>query len=259
MLAMMVALGSPGIYIDRAFKYQDPRETLAGQEGRYHQAWDPSSTYMRQFYGRSMVVLQYILLLGSVADVALVSWDLGRMAICMVGPSFIYFPLTWALIGILVHVVGAIVLRLRARRAATPVAAPAGKPGQHRRGLLFQVLHRLRTLGTLEFSLLGKQAQNGEVIQVEWLDESVAFLVIAWFHSLCCVSHLIYGTVIFSGVIFLGPLDAFLVFLRYLVSCLLCRIILMYELVGLREAYNSGGLLPGVVPPRDFENKDGGG
>lgn len=236
-LAMLIAWGSPGIYIDRAFQYPCPRGILKGQDGRYHQCWDTSSTRLRRCLGRSLVGLEYIATLGAVTNVALASWGLGTMAICMVAPNFTYFPLSWVVVGITVHIAGAVSLSLRSRRVLVEDGYSDG------RGIRFcSALRCLRQCVSSEFRLLGK-TQNGKIC-VQWLDESVAFLAISWFHSLLCVAHVIFGTIIFSGMIFIGPMDAFIVFFQFLASCLLCRIVLIFELAGLREAYDDGDVPP---------------
>lgn len=163
----------------------------------------------------------------------------------MVAPNFIHFPLTWAIVGIIVHATGFVILRFR----ACPVPMrddmdPGDSRGPRR------LLHVLRSS---EFGLLGK-AENGK-IRVRWLDESVPFLAISWFHSLLCIAHVFFGTVIFSGMMFVGPLDALVVFVRFLASCLLCRIVLMFELAGLREAYDDGDVLPDLVREQVVETK----
>ena len=48
-------------------------------------------------------------------------------------------------------------------------------------------------------------------------------------------AHWIFGTLVFSSTLFIGTLDALGVIARYLASALVCRIILLVELAGVRD------------------------
>lgn len=48
--------------------------------------------------------------------------------------------------------------------------------------------------------------------------------------------HLVFGTLVFSSLMFIATLDATKIVLRYMVSGLLCRFVLLYELSGMRAA-----------------------
>ena len=48
--------------------------------------------------------------------------------------------------------------------------------------------------------------------------------------------HLVFGTLVFSSLMFIATLDAAKVVLRYMISGLLCRCVLLYELSGMRAA-----------------------
>lgn len=47
--------------------------------------------------------------------------------------------------------------------------------------------------------------------------------------------HVIFGTLIFSRLLFVGVKDAAGIIFRHIAGVAVCRVILMYELVGLRE------------------------
>jgi hypothetical protein len=49
------------------------------------------------------------------------------------------------------------------------------------------------------------------------------------------VAHIIYGTVVFASILFICAQDAVSVVSRYLASALVCRVIVMIEISGMRE------------------------
>jgi len=52
------------------------------------------------------------------------------------------------------------------------------------------------------------------------------------------VFHLIFGTLLFASTTFIGARDALVVLAKYIGSAAICRIVLMYELAGLRESFS---------------------
>ena len=69
--------------------------------------------------------------------------------------------------------------------------------------------------------------------------ESKTFLVTVWLESTFTILHVVFGTLVFSGTLFVGTKDALGIVGRYIAGVAVCRIILMYELAGLRESCDS--------------------
>jgi hypothetical protein len=67
--------------------------------------------------------------------------------------------------------------------------------------------------------------------------EGKTYVVWTWLLSTSTVIHIIFGSLLLSGLLFIGPRDALLVIFRYVASVLVCRIIVMFELAGMREHY----------------------
>ncbi|KAM7204703.1 hypothetical protein V8F20_003487 [Naviculisporaceae sp. PSN 640] len=272
-LSILVALGSPGLYIERAFQYPNPSKTLKDRDGRYRhdygrlaRLWDslPLAISNRVHASSAQVallILEYVLVLAAVANVLLASWELGNQAIFMMAPNFVALSLMWPVTGVVVHVSGWLVLGLRAKRVfghaqlhpeEEETSSGAGSNSQRNRNpwrnRVASFESFLSRAWDLELTLLGNKKQESRhgkshKIHVEWRDESELFLVLSWLHSLFAIGHLIFGTILFSGNLFIGPTDALWVFLRYVASGLLCRVVLMFELAGLRESYNADLLL----------------
>ncbi|EEU36248.1 uncharacterized protein NECHADRAFT_52892 [Fusarium vanettenii 77-13-4] len=82
--------------------------------------------------------------------------------------------------------------------------------------------------------------------------ESKTFLVTAWLESTFTILHVVFGTLVFSGTLFVGTKEALGIVGRYIAGVAVCRIILMYELAGLRESCVS---IDGVkIKPEDSDH-----
>jgi hypothetical protein len=228
LLVVLLASASPSVYTSRAFDYRNPREILKELEGRYHV--NPNK-------GRRIiiVILQYLVVLAALANIATINWQLGTQTVCSIATELNYMPATWAILGIAIHGGGVILLRLRARRCNGPHQADE-KPSLHL--WLGNFRDELKTFIPYEFVIY--DGLDPPKIYVKWFDESKMYIFGQWFHSIKTVAHIIFRTLIFSGMNFIGPRDAMQVLGRYMASILCYRILLMYELSVIRECYNAG-------------------
>jgi len=81
------------------------------------------------------------------------------------------------------------------------------------------------------------QSEKDRVVSVDLFGETKRFIGVAWLLHTLTVVHILFGTLVFSSLAFIGTRDAVLVLGRFMASVLFCRVILMYEIAGLREAY----------------------
>jgi hypothetical protein len=227
LLAFLLAAASPSLFTHRAFDHRDPRGILKKRE--YHLQYSfKGGKGLRCF----IVFIEYIFVLAALANVATITWELGTRAICSLAAEIYYLPLTWALLGICVHGVGVILFRIRARRG-TQATTLEGKPS------LTDWRHRFRQ-ELHEFLPYELGWYYSDAVYVLWFKESMMYIAGSWFLSIGTVAHIIYGTLVFSGLLFIGPRDATSVLGRYMASILICRIILKHELAILRDRYNVG-------------------
>jgi hypothetical protein len=71
-LGVLLAFGSPAVYMDRVFDFRQPEKVLAHHRGGYH-PYTPGTTFKK----RLLVGFQYLLALGAVANIAVLNWQLG--------------------------------------------------------------------------------------------------------------------------------------------------------------------------------------
>jgi hypothetical protein len=84
-----------------------------------------------------------------------------------------------------------------------------------------------------EFNFRGEKEAN-----VKWTDvpESKKYVVSSWLASFITVLHLVMGTVVLSSALFISSCDAVTVAVRFLMSAIVFRMILMSELHIMKDA-----------------------
>lgn len=212
LLAALLAVAAPSVFATRAFEPVEPRDVLAARPGGYFSA-------CRARWQRAAVVLaEYLLALAALANVGLVSYDAGVRTANPIAGNFVFFPAVWAAGAAVIHAVAVVLVRLK-----TPFVE---------RGSL--------GFWARELSL----SHRPPPAVVGWAGkESKRFVFGAWVHSIFIVGHLLFGTVVFSSLQFVGQSDAISVLGRYVASVIVCRMILMYELAFLKKEYRDLGVV----------------
>ncbi|KPM39837.1 hypothetical protein AK830_g6717 [Neonectria ditissima] len=253
LLAFGLALSSPSTYFSRAFDYSDPKDILSHHKNRSEQRCP-----QRRGWQLLIAFIEYALTAGACFNVVHNSIQVGTMSITSVMSDFDFFAIMWLFIGVMIHAFSCFVLRLRLQgwrdpeslckeRAEEYEEREASRQTQRRPEGLIQsgvellepvwlwfinTWPRLQEISCREFfSCAAKQYD----VRIVTFKETRTFLVAAWWESTLTILHVVFGTLIFSGVTFFGTKDALYIVGRYMVSVSLCRIILMYELAGLRE------------------------
>ncbi len=225
LLFLLLALASPSVYFSRAFKYPDPNKILTEHPMRLRQRLP------RGWPAYLVTVLEYALVAGAVANMARVDYELGLQTICILMTEWTLAPFFWNILGLAIHLLGVVVMRMRLRRLE-PDEEPSNKD-----------IGFARSLGRLPLLALGwaetefRMAAHQRDVRIDIFPGTQLYIVLEWFLSTCVIGHMILGTLIFASTLFIGPQDALTVVARYLASVMTCRLILMYELSGLREAH----------------------
>lgn len=216
LLSLLLACGSPSVYLSRAFEFKDPVEILSKHRPQRYRPGDRAR--LPAFQG-VLLVLQYMMALGATANIAMLNYELCVQAICGFASEWILMPMMWSSSVVGVYLLGVCWHRLRVRRVLPD--RPSTGWGHVRR----------RLKGEFKLSL------NNGPVKVKTLAEGKRHIVIGWTLSVFSILHIIFGTMMLSSLLFVGPRDALKVIARFVGSGLSCRVITMYELAGLRENY----------------------
>ncbi|KAK4129783.1 hypothetical protein N657DRAFT_640456 [Parathielavia appendiculata] len=205
LLTTLLLAGAPVVVALRPFEYKDPVGILRAREGRFYSFKLGPDWFV--------LLLEYTVALASVANVVHVTYGLSVGVTTIIMPDASYLPGLWAVTGIVVHVIGALCLKSRLK-----LLTPRDEP-----------------IVNAEFILSAKKN-----ITVETIPENKVFLALSWLTSVTTTFHVIFGTLAFSSMQFISVRDAFGVIGRFTASVTICRVVLMYELSGLRSSVDDG-------------------
>ncbi|KIW66519.1 hypothetical protein PV04_05847 [Phialophora macrospora] len=217
-LAFLLAAGAPAVSPIRTFDYVDTKELLTKKPGtaKILPMGSTANTLISAF--------EYVMAAAAVVNLAFVSYELCIQTVCSFAPENAFLPALWAFLAIAVHFFGTWSVYLRTRIVLL-------EPNVNR-SWIQQIWRRI----CAEFT----PSAAREVARLEIRDETYAYIFLSWFTSILTVLHIVYGTLVFSSILFISTSDAVTVVARYLSSTLVCRAIVMYELSGLRQVLSQG-------------------
>lgn len=207
-LALCIAAGSPAVFPMRSFEPKDPLELLKDRKGRKR---PPSLSYIK---APMVMALEYVVVVGAIANIATVSKELGVQVVCSFAPHLTYLVLLWAFLILIIHTSGSIALLLCARVSHREVSS--------------------RIWEWIRVQVVPFDQQGPINVKVEIYPETYWSLFFAWFTAILTVCHVIYGTLTFSSMLFISVKNSLVVIARYFFSVICCRVVLMYELAALR-------------------------
>lgn len=253
-LAIFLAAASPSIYTSRAFEYRNPGEIISSRLDLKH-----VNTSLHPWYRRCIIIIEYIFLGFALANIAELSYELGIRSVNGVNPNTIFMPMLWSILAIPAHLGGAVVFNLKARRVDSPDEPPP-QPVDRSRILTIPLAEHWGAIKKF-WTDLGSNSRRwvswfwnsirrelyfhpeqgpSNMIFVQSFKETKLFIALAWLLSVLIIFHIILGTLILSSTSFIGPRDALGVMARYIVSVVICRVIVVYELAVVRVQYKNG-------------------
>lgn len=220
------------MYFSRAFEYRNPVEILKGHHERVAQ-----NLPRRKMSERVVVAIEYTVAAGSVTNLILQSVQ----TFCSIWPNTFGGPAIWLGLRVVLHMLSLLLVRLRIRRNGCGGGVIPGEEltkkewvkGIWERATVILRKYELKPCVT-------QGPRDGEIdkgVSVDVWGETRGFITVAWILHTLTVVHILFGTLVFSSLMFIGTRDAVFVLGRFMASVLFCRVILMYEIAGLREAF----------------------
>lgn len=183
LLAFLIALGAPSVSPIKTFDYPDPMVDLEQHNTRQMRFQLKTGTKQAAL----VTCLQYILVLGAVANVYAVCFYMASWTINTISCDTIHLPLVWAGASAGVHIFAVWSISLS--------VVTQNKPQE-------------RQSYSVMFSQLVKHelapCLTHRKLKLERKPESGLYIVVAWFLSVFTVVHTLYGTIAFSSIQFIG-------------------------------------------------------
>lgn len=184
LLALLIACGSPAVNPLPTFVYDNPLERLKTREGGL---LPPHLLELSPWQARCIVFVEYVLVLSAIANVMTASYYSGIWTINTIACDDTWYPMAWVGLTVVLHIMGIIALSQRVRVA---------QPAKLTWGFQSRVLRWLKN----EFTPC--IAQNK--IWLHWSKETYLFVFMSWCSSISTVAHLLFGTIAFSSITFVG-------------------------------------------------------
>ncbi|KAF2839145.1 hypothetical protein M501DRAFT_992131 [Patellaria atrata CBS 101060] len=222
LLSLLIAFGSPAVYLERSFHYRHAINELKDPKDRI-----PHPGFLRR-NGIAVLFVKYILIMAAIANIAIVSYELPLRVSFSLVQNAVWLPAIWAFVGSLIHVLSACALRIRVSVEETGIDAESDpqSPDQN-----VHFIPSSRTRLTRFFITLEKRG----LFRVTVRKPTFPYILITWLTTILTGMHLLYGTLVFSSMIFISVVDAAFLILRFMASVVVCRLVLLGELGVLRQ------------------------
>jgi hypothetical protein len=184
LLAFFISCGSPAVNPIPTFVYPDPVSKLQQRKGRLLPHWLSTLTPLR---AAALTVVEYLAILATVANTVTASWYTGQWSISTADCPADYLPLLWLCFSACVHIGNVLTLHLRSEIIRNPYV------GRSLKGRVTEWICN-------EFSPCVIQ----DKLQLIMKKETILFMSLSWLASVGMVGYVVYGTVVFSSLMFVG-------------------------------------------------------
>jgi hypothetical protein len=243
-LGVLISMGAPAVWPSRLGEYSPPESVLGASHARREGAL---VLRIRPGYGPFLMsALEYALVVSAVGNVVQTSLELGRKSILAWGCTTTFGPFLWVMLACGVHLVAAVSFRfargMKQQGRNADLGVVDGRRDREQR--LRQKLARLRRGSVMFLRMLRRQVEKEMMLCVEQeigeydIDAPIPLLAVLGNVIAGCAGfvHLTFGIIIFSSLLFVSVWDVMNSILwRYVLSSVVCRLILVVEIAGLRR------------------------
>ncbi|KAL8793876.1 MAG: hypothetical protein Q9195_003495 [Heterodermia aff. obscurata] len=214
LLAFLLNAGAPVIAVTSTFKHQYPLEVLQDPD---HNSKSPFPTFDSQYKSILVATAEYLLAAAAAINVALLASDISTKAVYVPNCGRTWYAFLWMYLCLPLHGLGLTVFWARVRVKHPPYPS-----------LTYWTKHEPKSCAS----------HSGTAFSLK--EESYAALFLEWMLSHGAILQIIFGTLVLSSSTLIDTSDAFALVGRWAASAIVCRLVLMYELYGLRAAVGAG-------------------
>lgn len=224
-LALCLSAGSPAVVPLRLFQYRNVAEILDQRPGRL------KPVFYRLPGELFIYIAEYIIVFAAIANVVCLGYELGSRVVLIFAPELTYLVLLWIFLGVVPHMVAAVALKLRIRVRLAPSGA--------------------RVL-SIRYWIAPWEVYDD--VHVDVLPETLFYGFLSGVTAILISAHIIFGTLVFSSMLFISVQNCIPVIARFIASAIACRVILLFELARLRHLCHETG--PTHYQIQILENKN---
>lgn len=212
LLSLLLSMGAPVTYPSRFLEFKNPFDLLRRPDR-------PSTlkiTFKPSRFAIEIAFFQYLLAILAIVNLLATSWEMGRKSVLSWRCSVSWLPLMWAI---------------------TPIAcyAPAVWSFElYRRNDASQKDLALRRTVRREFTISACNTDTVPIHEVSKQEQPGAWsIILQSTSSLFVILQIVFGTAVFSSLLYIGVEDATILLFRFAISAFICRVIMYSELEGM--------------------------
>jgi hypothetical protein len=231
-LSLLLAMGAPVTYSSRFLQFENPIDLL----GRPERSSILKGRRGPLRFAVALALLQYVFAALAILNLIAASVELGRKTVLSWRCSVSWLPLMWAVTPIACYAPAVLSFHLYRGKVALNPSPDKGDDSAVRRAV------------RREFTI---SANNKDMVRVAEVSTHVHpgawSIVLQSASSLFVMLQIVFGTAVFSSLLYIGVEDATMLLLRYATSAFVCRLIMYLEVEGMvlaardREGHRSSG------------------
>ena len=239
-ICLLLSLGAPAIYPGRFLMWDNPIRAHAPQTGAFVILPVPKP------WAIFTSLLQYTVVAGAGANTMQAAYRIGVQSVSSWSCETSYWPMVWILLALVIHFTASMSLRASIKRKNFYITTPAGdlegaattenKESWKQSGFIPRLIDEVTISANQKWRLSDKYDVRIGPLAVS-LQHVGAFLSVA---------HLVFGTLLFSSLLFISVGEAMILILRFIVSATVCRVILQFEVGGITKV-DSSRVYNGIV------------
>jgi hypothetical protein len=145
-----------------------------------------------------------------------------------------YWPLLWVVLATVIHIIAVLSLRFAIRRKPSSSPPPHDSRGSKLNSITTSLLTFLRSEFTLSANATS-QVRDRYSVHLGPLA-----VLLQYMGALSALAHLIFGTAMFSSLIYIGNADAIPIIQRFMGAAIVSRIVLQFEIGGMMRGLRGG-------------------
>ena len=234
-LALLLSLGAPAVFPGRFLLWDDPLRAKEPLTGSF--LITPFSRMSAIFIS----LIQYIFAAGAGVNILHAAYRIGVKAVVSWSCANSFWPLVWVVSSLVIHFVASLSLRTAIHR----------KKRHSKNGDYDEKPVRPRLLSVLYNEVTPSSNSRWQVSDLFDVRLGPLAVTLQYIGAFLAMIHLLFGTMVFSGLLLIGVKEAFYLILRFIGSATVCRLLLQFEVGGMIKVGNRRRVYRGVVQGED--------
>ena len=224
LLTLLLSMGAPVTYSSRFLQFDNPIDLLRRPErpGIIRMARKPLR------FAIALSFFQYVFAILGILNLITASVELGRKTVVSWRCSVSWLPLMWAMTPIACYAPAVLSFEIYRRKVTSLRYSDKTEESIVHRALRSEFTISANNMDTILVAEVSKQVHPGA-----WS------IILQSTSSLFVILQIVFGTAVFSSLLYIGVEDATILLLRYTTSAFLSRLIMYLEMEGLIWRYEN--------------------